>query len=222
MKSKSNDRKEIRRRLAPEEREEQIILEASRFFADEGFGGQTRELARRLGTTQPLLYRYFESKEELIDSVYQHVFVGRWKDEWEEELKRRDKPLKERLLTVYTEYAEVADNREWVRILLLAGIKGESFNRQYLETVQNRLVEPICAEMRHQLGLATPDEQPIGDAERDLVWSFHGAFFYRGIRRWVYGLKVSDDGPAFVHHAVETFLAGASASFASLVAPPNR
>src|ERR1700739_1778532 len=66
-------------RLDPAEREAIIAREAVSFFAEHGVAGQTRELAKRLRITQPLLYRYFPSKEALIERVYQEVFVGRWK-----------------------------------------------------------------------------------------------------------------------------------------------
>jgi hypothetical protein len=35
----------------------------------------TRDLARRLGVTQPLLYRYFPSKDDLIKEVYRTVYL---------------------------------------------------------------------------------------------------------------------------------------------------
>ncbi len=54
-----------------------IVREAVSFFAEHGFEGQTRELARRLGITQPLLYRYFPDKAALIDRVYREVFLDR-------------------------------------------------------------------------------------------------------------------------------------------------
>ena len=63
-----------RRRLSPTVREQQIVDEAIQFFAEVGFGGRTRELAKRIGITQPLLYRYFPTKEELIDRVFDEVF----------------------------------------------------------------------------------------------------------------------------------------------------
>ena len=50
-------------RLSGAEREKHIAQEAVRFFAEVGFGGDTRELAKRLGVTQSLLYKYFPSKE---------------------------------------------------------------------------------------------------------------------------------------------------------------
>src|ERR1700704_2652866 len=66
-------------RLDPTQREAIITREAVAFFAECGFEGQTRQLAKRLRITQPLLYRYFPTKEALIERVYQEVFVGRWK-----------------------------------------------------------------------------------------------------------------------------------------------
>jgi len=57
------------RRLLPGEREKLIVGEAIRFFSEVGFSGQTRELSRRLGITQPLLYRYFPSKRALRDAL---------------------------------------------------------------------------------------------------------------------------------------------------------
>ena len=189
-------------------REKQIVTEAIAFFADHGFGGRTRELAKRIGITQPLLYRYFASKEALIERVYQEVFVGRWKEDWQKILCDRDLPLRKRLTRIYYEYARVVDNREWVRILILAGMKGESLNRRYLEQVRVKLIEPLCGEMRYEAGLPAPDDLPLVSQEIDIAWSFHGTFIYRGIRKWIYDVPVEDDIDAAVDNAISVFLEG--------------
>lgn len=207
-----------KKRLSPQERERQIVDEAIRFFAEQGFGGQTRELAKRLGITQPLLYRYFSSKEALIERVYQDVFVGRWKENWQSLITDRSQPIRQRLLRLYGEYAEVIDNREWVRILILAGMKGESLNRRYLDQVREKIIEPLCREMRFEAGLPDPDTLPLDEAERDLVWSFHGTFIYRGIRKWVYGIPVMEDSDTIVETAVTAFLEGAPAALSEILA----
>ena len=62
-------RKPPSRRMLPGEREKLIVSEAIRYFSEVGFSGQTRELSRRLGITQPLLYRYFPSKRALLERV---------------------------------------------------------------------------------------------------------------------------------------------------------
>jgi len=63
------------RRRSPDERRKEFVAKATEFFSEEGFGGGTRALARRLGVTQPLLYRYFPSKDDLIKEVYRTVYL---------------------------------------------------------------------------------------------------------------------------------------------------
>src|SRR4051812_16257354 len=72
-----------RTRLAPEQRADQILQGAIAFFAERGFGGQTRDLAEQLGISQALLYRYFPTKEMLIERIYEELFVRRLKPEWD-------------------------------------------------------------------------------------------------------------------------------------------
>ena len=100
-----NGSPEPRRRLAPEDREHQIVQAAIAFFARRGFDAGTRELAQELGVTQPLLYRYFPTKEALVDRVYDEVFVSRWNPEWEEWLADRSAPLADRLKRYFKDYA---------------------------------------------------------------------------------------------------------------------
>ena len=211
-----------KKRLSPDMREKQIVTEAIAFFADHGFTGQTRELAKRIGITQPLLYRYFASKEALIERVYQEVFVGRWKEDWYQVLRDRDLPLRNRLTRIYAEYARVIDNREWVRILILAGLKGESLNQRYLEQVRVKLIEPLCGEMRYETGLPDPDDLPLASQEIDIAWSFHGTFIYRGIRKWIYNVPVEDDIDATVDNAIGVFLEGFPMTLPKMVDHPSQ
>ena len=97
----------LRQRLSPEARERQIIDGAIAFFAEVGLSGQTRELAQRLGVTQPLIYRYFPTKQDLIDRVYEEVFVGRWRAEWTDLIGDRARPLRDRLIAFYQVYARL-------------------------------------------------------------------------------------------------------------------
>ena len=69
------------RRLSSDERVGQIVAAAIDYFAEVGLDGNTRDLAQRIGITQPLLYKYFPSKEDLVDAVYAELFVNRWRAE---------------------------------------------------------------------------------------------------------------------------------------------
>ena len=86
-----------RTRLSPQTRERMILDAAIDFFAEEGFRAETRGLAKRLGVSQSLIYRYFGSKENLIERVYEKTFLSRWNPAWEETLADRSRPLRERL-----------------------------------------------------------------------------------------------------------------------------
>ena len=137
-----------RRRMSSAERERCIVEAAVAFFTAHGFEGQTRELAATLGITQPLLYRYFPSKEALIERVYQEVFVGRWDPFWEELIQDRSLPLEDRLTGFYQSYARVIVTREWVRLFMFAGLKGLDFNARYLRLLRERIFVKIIAEIR--------------------------------------------------------------------------
>ena len=74
-----------------EERRSQILEGAAIFFAENGLTGQTRELSASLGITQPLLYRYFSSKEKLLDCIFKELFEKRWVSSWRDLIKNDPK-----------------------------------------------------------------------------------------------------------------------------------
>lgn len=203
------------RRLQPDERENLIVAEAVRFFAEAGFGGQTRELARRLGITHALLFHYFESKDALIDRVYDEVFAGRWKPQWETLLDDRSIPIRDRLVAFYTDYARTILSYEWVRIFLFSGLSGETINRRYLDFLREHVFARVVREVR-----VDADRSPAArrrapsEAEIEIVWGLHASIFYMGIRKWVYDLPVPDDVDPIIEAKVVAFLDGARHAFA--------
>jgi AcrR family transcriptional regulator len=209
-----------RRRLSPAQREEEIVRGAIRFFAEVGFEGGTRELAERLGVTQPLLYRYFPSKEALLDRVYQEVYLSRWDPGWESRLADRTVPLEQRLTRFYTEYARVILTYEWVRLFLFSGLKGLDFNERYLKFLRHTVFERIVQEIRQAHGLS---EQPEPrDEEIELVWGLHAAVYYLGVRKWVYGMPLPANPERDIELRVAAFLHGAPTTFGRIAAEGKR
>lgn len=193
-------------RMSPTDREEAIVQGAISFFAEVGFDGQTRELALRLGITQPLIFRYFPTKDDLIERIYQRLYLGRWNPEWEKLIGDRNRPLVARLTDMYRIYVTNVLTSEWVRIFLYSGLKGSLFNKRYIDLIGRRLIAPICAEIEHDNpGLGLPRRQL-----RELVWGLHGSVFYLGVRKWVYDVAVEDPG-ATVELLVDGFLANLAA-----------
>jgi AcrR family transcriptional regulator len=198
--------KSTARRLSPEVREQQIVQKAIEHFATCGFSGSTRELARQLDVTQPLLYRYFPSKEALIDRVYDEVY--QWDDAWESIIKDRSEGLQSRLVRFYTAYAQVILRREWIRIFVFAGLTREGINDRYLAKLRERVFIPVIAEIRHAHGLAPSASATISESELELIWSLHASIFYVGVRKWIYDLPVTEDIDVLIKQMVDAFLNG--------------
>lgn len=194
-----------RRRLPSGERRQEFIEKAIDFFAEEGFESSTRGLAKRLGVTQPLLYRYFPSKEDLISEVYDAVYVNRWRPEWADLLTDRDRPLRDRLIAFYNVYTDVIFNREWMRIYLFSGLKGVDINRRYMGLVRQRILTPIVNEARAELGLP---ESASNDPEVEFAWTIHGGIFYYGVRILIYESAVATDKTQVLEDAVDALLLG--------------
>jgi len=198
-------------RLTRGDRERQIVEEAIRFFAEVGFGGQTRELAQRVGITQPLLYRYFETKQALIERVFEEVFLKRIDRDWMAKLGDRARPLEERLAEFYERYSRATYTYEWIRIYMFSALLGNDLNRRYIRIVEDTLLRPICAEIRHYCGLPGAEVIPISELELEHVWVMHGGLFYYAVRKYIYHSRVAEDFAAIVRRAVAAMLAGVKA-----------
>jgi len=194
-----------RKRLSSEERREEFVQKAIEFFAEEGFSSSTRELAKRLGVTQPLLYRYFASKDELIAEVYEAVYVRRWRSDWDQMLADRNVPLRARLIAFYQNYTDVVFQPDWMRIFLFAGLKSGEINRRYIDRVMARILKPIILEYRHEAGLSGDG---VSDSEVELAWSAHGGIYYYGIRTRIYGHMPPMSLDFVIETSVDSLLAG--------------
>jgi len=195
-----------RRRLSPDERRREFVAKATEFFSEEGFGGGTRALARRLGVTQPLLYRYFPSKDDLIKEVYRTVYLDPLETGWEKLLTDRTRPLRDRLLEFYRAYTDAIFTRKWLRIYLYSGLKGLDINRWYVGMVKDKILSRIIRECRHEVGLGVQSKPSA--AELELAWVFHGGIFYYGVRKYIYESPVLEDKERIISDALDIFLAG--------------
>ena len=194
------------KRLSPDDRRREFVAKATEFFSEEGFGGGTRALARRLGVTQPLLYRYFPSKDDLIKEVYRTVYLDPLETGWEKLLTDRSRPLRDRLLEFYRTYTDAIFTRKWLRIYLYSGLKGLDINRWYVGMVRDKILTRIIRECRHEVGLAVQSKPTA--AELELAWVFHGGIFYYGVRKYIYESPVLEDKERIISDALDVFLAG--------------
>jgi AcrR family transcriptional regulator len=195
-------------RLPPEERERMILEGALRFFAERGFAADTRDLARTLGVSQSLIYRYFGNKENLLERVYEQTFIARWKDSWEPLLRERSVPLGERLRRFYLDYFNVVDDPIWIRIAMRSSLAGHSLTRRYVESHIELLLKVIADEARHATTRWNPK---FTGHELELAWHLHSTLIYYLVRKYIHRLSVSKDVPELIEIMVENFLTGINA-----------
>lgn len=193
-------------RLSPDQRERMILEGAMQFFAERGFAADTRDLARGLGVSQSLIYRYFSSKQDLLERVYEQTFVSRWKKEWEPLLKNRTLPLEERLRRFYLDYFSVVDDKIWIRIALRSSLAGHRLTRRYIKTYIDQLLEIIAQEIRIARGIKNTN--PLSPLELELVWHLHSTLIYFLIRKYIHGVTVGNDIPAIVDTVIDNFMYG--------------
>jgi AcrR family transcriptional regulator len=192
------------RRLSPDDRRKEFVAKATEFFSEEGFGGGTRDLARRLGVTQPLLYRYFPSKDDLIKEVYRTVYLEPFDPGWDKLLADRSRPIRDRLQEFYRAYTAVIFTRKWLRIYLYSGLKGLDINRWYLSVVRDKVLTRIIKECRHEAGL--PAQGKPTASELEMAWVFHSGIFYYGVRKYIYESPVLVEKEQMISDALDAFL----------------
>ena len=205
------------KRLSPDNRRREFVAKATEFFSEQGFGGGTRDLARRLGVTQPLLYRYFPSKDDLIKEVYRTVYLEPLDTGWEKLLTDRSRPIRSRLREFYNAYTNVIFTRKWLRIYLYSGLKGLDINRGYVGMVRDKILTRIIIECRHEAGLPVQSNPTVSELE--MAWVFHSGIFYYGVRKYIYESPVLEDKEQMISDALDVFLAGFERVFGTAAGP---
>ncbi|WP_397473522.1 TetR/AcrR family transcriptional regulator [Pusillimonas sp.] len=211
------------RRQPRDQRRAQILRESIAFFSEHGFSGSTHDLARQIGVTQPLLFRYFDSKEDLFEAIFKAVFTDKWQDEWPSLICDRTIPLRERLARFYRSYLAVIFNRDWMRLYIYAGLADVPINRRFFELIETKILIPLCAELRAEFHMVPPEIKPITNDELDYVWMFHGGIFYHGIRRCAFGTSSDHEiNPGMLDVSIDTFIAAAPHALARLLRLPGK
>ena len=191
--------KNTRRRLHPDERRQLIVDGAVAFFAEVGLEGKTRDLAKRLGITQSLLFNYFSNKDALIEAVYEQVYLNRLSPDWPRRLVDRNVPLRSRLLAFYADYSKLIFEYEWMRIFMFSGLAGAELNRRYLEHMHKMILLPLIDEISAASSIAmTPSMEDL--------WNLHGGIVYIGIRQHIYRMPCPEVPTQAIENAVDRFL----------------
>lgn len=173
------------KRMNKNDRERQIIDQAIAFFAKHGFEGQIRELTQELGIKHTLLYHYFPTKQDLIERVYQEVFEGRWKVEWEEILESKNLSPENKLIEFYVDYAHTILTYDFVRILIFSGLSDHVISDRFFKILSEKLIPKLIKVTRQHWNISSKKKPSSREIEH--LMGLHGGIFYLGVRRFIYG-----------------------------------
>ena len=176
------------------------------FFAELGTTDQTRELEKRMGVTQSLIYRYLETKKDLVEQVYESVYFQRWAPSWEASICDRSIPIRDRMVRFNDSYTSRMFSYEWIRVYLYSGLEGANINKRYIEQVEQRILWSICA----GLGVSNEQYSRIG---LDVAWGI----FYFEISKYFYQTPIEADLVKVIGQCVDALLEGAPSVLRSAV-----
>lgn len=201
----------VKRRLDPEKRKDLIVEKAAGLFARSGFSSSLRDLADEAGVSTGLIIKYFGSKEELLNVVFNEIFMSRWEESRLEDLADRSRPLCERLISFYSWFFEITDDYNWIRSGIFSGLMGTDLSRWHFEIQVKRLIDSVARQVVMEF-----DENPdraLTLRDKEIAWHLHSTFIQYLVRDHVYGRPVDRDKEATVVLVVEMFVGGLPSAF---------
>ncbi len=116
---------------SPEERRHEFIHAADELFREKGYYGTSIEdIIQRVGVAKGLFYYYFESKEDLVDAMIEHL--------WEETEEKLDRIVEDEGLTALEKfYLYGASRRE-----------SKSHQLHFIEVLQRERDSPLVQKMK--------------------------------------------------------------------------
>jgi AcrR family transcriptional regulator len=196
-------------RLSHEQRESQIVAAAIDFFSRRGLDAQIRDLAKEIGMAHTLLYHYFPTKQALIDRVYDELFMGRWKPDWEQ-LLDTPMPIEAKLCALYESYLPTILTPEWMRIIVGSGLSDGVIPNRYFAMMNQRFFPKLIRETRKAFGSKSKAKTSV--REQGLLMGLHGGLIYSlGIWPHVYGqsfegMNSPDDIKRIIRDRVKSYL----------------
>lgn len=203
------------RRLAGGERRRRIVAAAALAFADKGFSTSTRALADDLEVTQALLYRYFPSKEALIEAVFESWFLDPGVRADPAVLEDRSVPLAERLGTFYVAFfAAMSEVR--LRLFLRAALDQLPLPARYASRLDEGALWPVLGALRAEAGLTGLADLPPRRGEREVAMMLHGTVVFLGIRKYIYRIALPEPLADLIMMQARVFAPGAVAAVRGL------
>lgn len=206
--------------LEAPERERQILDAAIAYVSRRGLAFSTRELADELGISQPLLYRYFANKDQLLQRIFDEVYLKNWDPAWNVDLADRTVPMRDRMVRYLRAYIAAILDEHWIRIFIASALDDPQISRRYLGLLHDTTFPLIFAEIAAEAGIALPEGAAHSEIAREIIWGFHSSFFYLGVRKFIYRAELPKDLEAVIVARTDVMLSGLRATLPGLSFAP--
>jgi len=201
------------RRLKPAERERLILIEAKKYFSERGLNGGTEELAKRLGVTQPLLFRYFPTKIAMIDRIFHEIEESAFDPDWVHQLLDESVSLEDRLTGFYASYFDQVMTKENFRLFLYGGLAWSNQpTPRYYGQMRRSIYPAIARAIRPNLPAGIRGKSKVTDTELEIVLTLHAIIYHLGVRRWVFSIPLKGRIADLIRLKVRIFLGGIGAA----------
>ncbi|MGE0278552.1 MAG: TetR/AcrR family transcriptional regulator [Nitrospiraceae bacterium] len=196
-------------RLTSEERRRQLIEVALQLFSQKGFRGTTtRDIAHAAGINEAIIFRHFDTKEDLYAALLTGKSVEANVAQWREELRgyaeRNDDERLFRSLAMKI-LQHHRDDPMFLRLMLFSALEGHPLAQRFGEQEARPVQEFLCAYViRRQREGAFRAGDPAA-----AVRAFVGALIYHVLATELFGYefqKISDQ--TAINNFVSLFLHG--------------
>jgi AcrR family transcriptional regulator len=195
------------KRMPADARKAVILREAGGFFARNGFAASTRDLADQIGVRQALLYKYYPSKEALIEAVFDRILNERTTGGGGRLNADQSTSLTDRILRFYETMAALADG-SGTRLASRAALEDLPVTARLAAFLARNLFMPVLDELRTVEGLPSLANRTLMRGEFEIM-AFHAGAMFANLRRGLDNLPAPEDTEAFMRLYVSTFIAGA-------------
>ncbi|MDB5452406.1 MAG: TetR/AcrR family transcriptional regulator [Caulobacteraceae bacterium] len=211
-------------RLSFDQRKLSILDQAADVFAEKGFNVSTPELADHMGIAQSLIYKYYASKQVLLEAVYDHVSPKiDFYEEQKKQLQDSSLSLRTRLNRFYLAYSEVLWNSRRSKIQMWTNLLRPDWNSPYHAMIHSMIFPAILRELR--IYVERDPDAPEQERETQLVRSLHGMMHHlAALRRHIHPNSVrvrQEDLAGLIDLNANLFLAGAKALYDTEIEPPE-
>jgi TetR/AcrR family transcriptional regulator len=142
-------------RLSTEQRRRQVISAAMRLFSSKGFDGtSTREIAQVAGINEALIFRHFQSKEDLYWAVVSSRIEAAGRQEKIREYLRAPHLDAREVLAAIAENLldRTSEDADLTRLLLFSALRNSELSENFFRTYMAGIYEALASFIRKEIG----------------------------------------------------------------------